>query len=71
VGPYPGPEIAVGTDPARTVVVLKVPEKDEDRRGPTLTELRSVDDRAGLAQTRTRVVETDGDIHRRVEIRID
>ncbi len=59
---YPGAQVVVGTDLAGTVVLLRVQEKQEVRKGELLAELRSDDHRAALNEARARVGEADAEI---------
>jgi len=62
VAASPGSEVIAGTDPAGTIVVLSVREKEKVRRGQILAELRSDDHRPAFEQAWARVLETDADI---------
>ncbi len=59
---YPGAQVVVGTDFAGTLTQLKVQEKDVVHRGDLLAEIRSDEQRAQLAEARSRISEAKADL---------
>jgi RND family efflux transporter MFP subunit len=59
---YPGAQVVVGTDFAGTITRLAVKEKDAVRRGDVLAEIRADEQRAELAEARSRIQEAKADL---------
>jgi HlyD family secretion protein len=59
---YPGAQVVVGTDFAGTLVQLKVKEKDVVHRGELLAEIRADEQRAELAEAKSRIAEAKADL---------
>jgi RND family efflux transporter MFP subunit len=59
---YPGAQVVVGTDFAGTLIRLTVQEKDTVHRGDLLAEIRADEQRAELAEARSRISEAKADV---------
>ena len=59
---YPGAQVVVGTDFAGTLSSLLVKEKDVVHRGQLLAEIRADEQRAELAEAKSRIAEAKADV---------